>query len=126
MVAVRGGRVGESQMTRVCVTAFIVCAGLGCVVAPVAAQSDTAVVRTPHGDPDIQGVFTFRTLTPLQRPVIDAGASAALAGREFLTDEEVVLLQQRAAALFDGETDAAFGDSQCTEQCRALGGRSRC
>ena len=75
-------------MTRVCVTAFIVCAGLGFAVAPVAAQSDTALVRTPHGDPDIQGVFTFRTLTPLQRPVIDAGASAALAGRETLTEEE--------------------------------------
>ena len=80
-------------MTRVCVTAFIVCAGLGFVVAPVAAQSDTAVARTPHGDPDIQGVFTFRTLTPLQRPVIDDGASAALAGRETLTEEEAAAYQ---------------------------------
>ena len=36
-----------------------------------AAQSDAseeAVQLTPHGDPDIQGVFTFRTLTPLNRP----------------------------------------------------------
>ena len=44
--------------------------------------------RTAHGDPDIQGLFTFRTLTPLQRPVIDAGASALLAGRESLTAEQ--------------------------------------
>ena len=74
-------------MCRVCVTAFVACI---CLVfaTPVVAQSDAPVLRTPYGDPDIQGLFTFRTLTPLQRPVIDAGASALLAGREALTEEE--------------------------------------
>ena len=36
---------------------------------------------TPWGDPDIQGTFTFRTITPLERP-------SALAGKETLDSEE--------------------------------------
>jgi hypothetical protein len=36
---------------------------------------------TPWGDPDLQGVWSYATLTPLERP-------ASLAGREFLTAEE--------------------------------------
>ena len=37
---------------------------------PAAAQSDGGATlrRTPDGQPDISGIFTFRTLTPLQRP----------------------------------------------------------
>ena len=75
-------------MTRVCVPLFLMCVCLVLVAPPVAAQSDSPLQRTPYGDPDIQGLFTFRTLTPLQRPVIDAGASASLAGRAALTAEE--------------------------------------
>jgi len=37
--------------------------------------------RTPDGQPDLQGVWSNATLTPLERP-------AALAGREFLTENE--------------------------------------
>ena len=59
---------------------------------------------TPWGDPDLQGVWASDSATPLERP-------AALADRETLSDEEVILLQQRAAELFNGETDAAFGNS---------------
>ncbi len=32
------------------------------------AQSDSAVPRLPWGDPDLQGVFLYQTLTPLERP----------------------------------------------------------
>ena len=78
-------------MTRMCVTAIIVSACLVLVAPPVVAQSDSPVLRTPYGDPDIQGLFTFRTLTPLQRPVIDAGASAALAGKAALPAEEAAV-----------------------------------
>ena len=38
--------------------------------------------RTPHGHPDISGVWDFRTVTPLERP-------AEFADKEFLTAEEV-------------------------------------
>ena len=54
---------------------------------PVAgvAQSDegtTAVPRTPWGHPDLQGIWNNATTTPLERP-------SDLAGKEFLTAEEV-------------------------------------
>jgi hypothetical protein len=48
--------------------------------APLMAQQ-TDVPRTEHGHPDLQGTYTFRTLTPLQRP-------AELADKATLTQEE--------------------------------------
>ena len=43
----------------------------------VSAQSATSdagqTMRTPDGQPDISGIFTFRTLTPLERPEALAG-----------------------------------------------------
>ena len=35
--------------------------------APAAAQ-DYSVPRTPWGEPDLQGVWDFRTVTPMERP----------------------------------------------------------
>ena len=43
--------------------------------------------RTPWSDPDLQGIWDFRTLTPLERP-------SELAGKEFLTDEEAAVFTQ--------------------------------
>ncbi len=43
--------------------------------------------RTPWGDPDLQGTYTNKTITPLERP-------AELADKEFLTDEEVATQEQ--------------------------------
>jgi hypothetical protein len=42
--------------------------------------------RTPDGKPDIQGTFTFSTITPLQRP-------EALAGKDVLTTEEAAAFE---------------------------------
>ena len=53
-------------------------------VIPAAAQN---VPRTPWGQPDIQGIWDFRTITPLERPT-------ALADKEFLTAEEAANLEQ--------------------------------
>ena len=36
--------------------------------------------RTPWGDPDLQGVWDYRTITPLERP-------DALKGKQVLSDE---------------------------------------
>ena len=55
--------------------------------APVVAQ--TTVPRTACGQPDLQGIWDFRTITPLQRP-------EDLAEREFLTAEEAASLEQEA------------------------------
>ena len=50
-----------------------------------------AVPRTPDGRPDMQGVWDFRTITPLERP-------SQFAAREVLTPEEAAALEQRTAS----------------------------
>ena len=77
---------------------------LGLVPLASAQSAGADGAQTPWGDPDLQGVWASDSATPLERP-------APLADREFLTDEEVALLRQKASELFNGETDAAFGDS---------------
>ena len=52
---------------------------------PAFAQGDTPM-RTPDGHPDISGTFTFRTLTPLERP-------AQFEGRESLSREEAAAFE---------------------------------
>jgi hypothetical protein len=44
------------------------------------AHSD-AMLRTPDGQPDLQGIWSYATLTPLERP-------SNLAGKEFFTEKE--------------------------------------
>jgi hypothetical protein len=60
--------------------------------------------RTADGHPDLQGFWANNNATPLERP-------KELAGREFLTDEEVAALKKKAGELFSGNGDAAFGDT---------------
>jgi hypothetical protein len=78
------------------------CALAGLATAPVAGQSAKAGT-TPWGHPDLQGIWASNSATPMERPKV-------LEGRDRLTDQELAVLRQRAAELFDGETDAAFGD----------------
>jgi hypothetical protein len=66
-------------------------AGVILTAAPLSAWAQTAAggswaaPRTPDGRPDMQGMWTTQTYTPLQRP-------ERFAGREFLTDQEMVEL----------------------------------
>jgi hypothetical protein len=60
--------------------------------------------RTADGQPDLQGVWANNNATPLERPKI-------LEGRAVLNEREVAALQKRAAELFSGDGDAAFGDA---------------
>ena len=63
--------------------------------AATAGQAQPATVdtwtppRTPWGEPDLQGIWDFRTLTPLERP-------RELAGQEVWTDEEAAEFEQSA------------------------------
>ncbi len=68
-----------------------------------AAAGDRELPRTGWGDPDLQGVvWSFATITPLERP-------AAYAGRDRLTEEEVVALN--AEALTRGDQPPPPGDT---------------
>jgi len=55
--------------------------------------------RTPDGQPDLQGIWTNATLTPLERP-------ADLAGKEFLTPQEAADYQKRVLARWDRDNRA--------------------
>ena len=74
-----------------------------------AAQTRTAeaaeTLRTPWGAPDLQGIWNNATLTPLERP-------AALADREFLTEEEVA---RREQAALERDVDLANRPARRTE-----------
>ena len=75
------------------------------VLAPAAGQSRKwTPPRTPDGKPDIQGTFTFSTITPLQRP-------EALAGKDVLTAAEAAAFEasenkRQNRDLFDPEKGA--------------------
>jgi hypothetical protein len=63
-------------------------------VAPISGQGKPAAnatsPRTPWGDPDLQGVWDFRTLTPMERP-------SDLAAKDVLTEQEAANLATREA-----------------------------
>ena len=71
--------------------AIIVCVLLA--AGPVGAQTPGGAAepwtapRTPDGRPDLQGIWTTQTFTPLQRP-------DRFAGQEFLTEEEAAQLTE--------------------------------
>jgi hypothetical protein len=80
-------------------------------VTPAAGRSTTAATgtqdskkwvtpRTGDGRPDLQGLWTFRTATPLERP-------AEFSGREFLTDAEIAAVERQTAERLqvDGPTE---------------------
>ena len=58
--------------------------------------------KTSFGQPDLEGVWSNDSATPLQRP-------AAWADKQFLTDAEVAQVQQAARQL-EQDGDALFGD----------------
>jgi hypothetical protein len=60
--------------------------------------------RTPDGQPDLQGIWTNATLTPLERP-------AELAGKEFLTDQEAAEFARRALHDVDGDRRDGTADA---------------
>ncbi len=57
-------------------------AGQTAPVAKSAVKKAWTPPRTPDGQPDLQGVWTNNTVTPLERP-------KDLAGKEFYTDAEL-------------------------------------
>ena len=110
-------------MTRCCLVAWLTLLSLVLLVPiPSAGQTRIATAdewippRTPDGQPDISGIFTFRTLTPLSRP-------AALEGKATLSPEEAAAFEASERErlnrdLFDPET----GQPSAGYQPRSEGG----
>ena len=67
--------------------AFLVAIAVVVALGVVPANAQSAVSRTAWGSPDLQGIWDFRTITPLQRP-------EDLADQAFLTEEEAVKREQ--------------------------------
>src|SRR5499427_3641937 len=61
--------------------------------------------KTAWGEPDLQGLYTNKTITPLERP-------AQFAGEAELTDEQIADLENRAAtrSVDNGRTKGTEGD----------------
>ena len=77
------------------VAAVLALAPLGRAGAPTPAPAKPAAKafvppKTPWGEPDLQGLYSNKTITPLERP-------AQFAGQSELTDAEIAELENRAA-----------------------------
>ena len=73
---------------RAALTSVVLVALAGAALAPAAAAQSP--LRTPDGDPDLQGLWNFSTATPMQRP-------EDLAGRDTLSAEEAAEWEQALA-----------------------------
>jgi hypothetical protein len=62
---------------------------------PLSGQREWTPPRTSDGHVDLQGIWDYRSATPLERP-------AQFAGREFMTPDEVAEYERRAAEREDG------------------------
>ena len=89
-------------------TMAVAVAAAGFLLVPAAAGAQTAETpRTQWGAPDLQGVWDFRSLTPMERP-------AELADQEVFTSEQAAsfseeILQERSRDQEDAEAAAASG-----------------
>jgi len=66
------------------------------------------VTRTSWGAPDLQGVWDFRSITPMQRP-------EELGDREFLSEEEAASLEQETVARNQALLDRPAQRTEVTE-----------
>ena len=85
------------QLSRIVATLVVLLSGgPGPAQAQPAAEPAYRAPRTPDGQPDISGIWTNDTLTPLERP-------RALGDKAFYTPEEAAAVERRGAAVRDGD-----------------------
>ena len=85
-------------MRRRCVATVFVVTAMVSLAVPAAGQRahEWTVPRTLDGQPDLQGAWSFATITPLERP-------REFAERQLLTSEEVAVLDEDAATRASSE-----------------------
>src|SRR5207245_9651702 len=89
-----------------------------CLV-PSLAFGQAKATRTPDGQPDLQGIWSFATITPMERP-------AELAGKEFFTpkeaaDYEKAIRQRNNMDRRDGPAEA--DGNRAHKDCGCDGGK---
>lgn len=81
---------------------WIVCLGLAGIAA---GQTSWKPARTPDGQPDLQGIWTNATVTPLQRPV-------ELGNKQFFTEDEAAAFEKQRVEQNDVDrVDGARGEA---------------
>ena len=78
-------------------------AGQSTATAPSSPAKTWTQTKTAWGDPDLQGIWSYATITPLERPT---GA----AGKEFLSDQEVAALNDAEITRNDARSSNAAAD----------------
>jgi len=61
-------------------------------VTPLAGQAKSSIPRDPNGHPDLQGIWSYATVTPLERPTTLAGKAT------FTSDEEIAEFEKTTVA----------------------------
>ena len=74
-------------MSHRCLAVVFTAIGVWALTPLTAVAQSAELPRTPWGAPDLQGVWDFRSITPMERP-------AALADKEFLTEAEAANVEQ--------------------------------
>jgi hypothetical protein len=121
----------SDSMTTIGIAAAAAVISLSIIPALAQAPADStaapaaAVLKTPWGEPDLQGIWTYETDTPLQR-------LAKYAGQEFFTEAQRAELDRERAALLarDGraehgtETDVTQGYNLVFLSVKRIGART--
>ncbi|HYA16049.1 MAG TPA: hypothetical protein VEF06_01215 [Bryobacteraceae bacterium] len=91
----------KSTRKRGGITSVFFCTAILSIALAVTSAAQTpapskAIPRTPDGHPDLQGIWTNATMTPLERP-------PQFAGKATLTDEEALAFEKQAIANIDAD-----------------------
>ena len=94
-------------------------------VVPVTGQAKSAVPRDPHGRPDLQGIWSYATVTPLERPDALAGKSTFNSDEELAEFERTTVQarnqDRREGAGTNADVARAYNDFWWDRGTRVLG-----